>query len=104
MCAAPISSIVKESLGWLIGLSILMIVAGILAIIVPPAAGVAVVILVGWLLVFSGGTHLVFAWKTRTTGGFVWELLVGILYIVVGAYLLLHPVGGLASLTLALAI
>ena len=104
MCAAPISSIVKESLGWLIGLSILMIVAGILAIIVPPAAGFAVAILVGWLLVFSGGSHLVFAWKTRPTGGFVWVLLVGILYIVVGAYLLLHPVAGLASLTLALAI
>jgi len=104
MTAAPIGSIVKESLGWLIALSILMIIAGILAIIVPPAAGIAVAILVGWLLVFSGGTHLVFAWRTRTTGGFVWELLLGILYIVVGAYVLLRPVAGLASLTLALAI
>jgi len=47
---------------------------------------------------------LAFAWHTRTTGGFVWELLLGVLYILGGAYLLFHPLAGLASLTLALAI
>jgi uncharacterized membrane protein HdeD (DUF308 family) len=81
-----------------------MIVAGILAIAVPPAAGIAVAILVAWLLVFSGVAHLVFAWHTRTTGGFIWELLLGIVYVLVGAYLLFQPVAGLVSLTLALAI
>ena len=104
MSASSIGTIVKESIGWSIGLSVLMIVAGILAIVVPPAAGIAVAILVAWLLVFSGGAHLVFAWHTRTAGGFIWELLLGIVYILVGVYLLFHPVAGLASLTLALAI
>lgn len=104
MSGTSVGTIVKESLGWSIGLSVLMIVAGILAIVVPPAAGIAVAILVAWLLVFSGVAHLVFAWFTRTTGGFIWELLVGVLYIIVGGYLLLHPVAGLATLTLALAI
>ncbi len=99
-----IGTIVKESLGWSITLSVLMIVAGILAIIVPPVAGVAVVLLVAWLLVFSGGAHLVFAWHTRTTGGMIWELLLGIVYVFAGAYVLRHPVAGLASLTLFLAI
>jgi uncharacterized membrane protein HdeD (DUF308 family) len=94
---------VKESLGWSITLSVLMIVAGILAIVVPPAAGVAVALIVAWLLVFSGGVHLVFAWHTRTTGGVIWELLLGIVYVLVGVYLLMHPVAGLASLTLVLA-
>jgi len=81
-----------------------MILAGILAIVVPPAAGIAVVLVVAWLLIFSGAFHLVFAWHTRTTGGFVWELLLGILYAFVGGYTLIHPVAGLASLTLLLAI
>jgi uncharacterized membrane protein HdeD (DUF308 family) len=103
MSASSVGTIVKESLGWSIGLSILMIVAGILAIAVPPAAGVAVAIFVGWLLVFSGGAHLVFAWHTRTTGGLIWELLLGILYVLVGGYVLFRPVAGLASLTLVLA-
>jgi uncharacterized membrane protein HdeD (DUF308 family) len=95
---------VKKSVGWSIGLSVLMIVAGILAIASPLAAGIAVNVLVAWLLVFSGCVHLVFSWYTRTTGGFLWELLMGILYIFIGVYLLVHPVVGLVSLTIALAI
>lgn len=61
-------------------------------------------VVVAWLLLFSGLAHLVFAWHTRTTGGVLWELLLGILYIFIGVYLLLHPLAGLASLTVALAI
>ena len=104
MSATPLVTIAKQSIGWSIALSVLMILAGILAIVVPVAAGIAVTVFIGWLLVFSGAAHLVFAWHTRTTGGFIWELLLGIAYILVGAYVLSHPVAGLASLTLALAI
>ena len=98
-----LGTIAKESVGWSIGLSVLMIVAGILAVVVPPAAGIAVILVVAWLLIFSGAAHLVFAWHTRTTGGVVWEILLSALYIVVGVYALMHPVAGLASLTLFLA-
>ena len=104
MSATSLVTIAKQSLGWSIALSVLMIIAGLLAIVVPAAAGIAVTILVGWLLVFSGAAHLVFAWHTRTTGAFIWELLLGLAYIAVGVYVLIHPVAGLASLTLALAI
>jgi len=81
-----------------------MIAAGILAIASPLAAGIAVNVLVAWLLVFSGCVHLVFSWYTRSTEGFLFELLLGILYIFIGVYLLMHPLAGLMSLTLALAI
>jgi uncharacterized membrane protein HdeD (DUF308 family) len=104
MSATSVGTIVKKSVGWSIGLSLVMILAGFLAIAVPQAAGIAVNLLVAWLLVFSGVAHLVFAWHTRTSGGVVWELLMGILYVFVGGYLLVRPVAGLASLTLALAI
>jgi uncharacterized membrane protein HdeD (DUF308 family) len=95
---------VKKALGWSIWLSVLMIVAGMLAIVVPQAAGIGVAIFVGWLLVFSGVMHVVFGWHTRSSGGLLFELLVGVLYIAVGCYVLVNPVAGLASLTLALAI
>jgi len=95
---------VKKSLGWSIALSVLMIVAGILAIASPLAAGFAVNIFVAWLLLLSGCIHLVFAWYRPTAGGFVWEVLIAILYGFIGVYLLVHPVRGLESLTLALAI
>jgi len=104
MSATTAGTIVKKSVGWSIGLSVLMIVGGFLAIAVPQVGGIAVNILVAWLLVFSGAAHLVFAWHARTTGGMLWELLMGALYIFIGAYLLFRPVAGLASLTLALAI
>ena len=103
MSVTSLGTIARQSVGWSIGLSILMLVAGILAIVVPPAAGLAVVLVVAWLLMFSGAAHIVFAWHTRTTGGVLWELLLGVLYFAVGVYALLHPVAGLASLTLFLA-
>ncbi len=103
MSATSAATFVKKSVGWSIGLSVLMIVAGILAIALPLGAGIAVNVLVAWVLVFSGCAHLVFTWYTRSTGGIVWELLIGILYIFIGGYLLMHPLAGLASLTIALA-
>jgi len=102
--SASISKAVRKTLGWSIALSVLMILAGVFAIILPPVAGIAITILVGWLLIFSGGAHLVFGWQTRETGGLVWELLLGILYLVAGVYLLINPLMGVVSLTLALAI
>ena len=103
MSLTSLGTIAKESVGWSIGLSVLMIVAGVLAIVIPPAAGIAVLVAVAWLLMFSGAVHLLFAWHTRTTGGLILELLVGILYVGVGAYTLAHPAAGLAALTLFLA-
>lgn len=103
MSTSSLGTIAKESVGWSIGLSVLMIIAGVLAIVIPPAAGIAVLVVVAWLLMLSGAVHLLFAWHTRTAGGLIWELLLGILYIFVGVYALRHPVAGLASLTLFLA-
>jgi uncharacterized membrane protein HdeD (DUF308 family) len=104
MSTSSLGTIAKESVSWSIGLSVLMLLSGVLAIVIPQVAGIAVLVVIAWLLIFSGAAHLVFAWHTRTAGGLVWELLLGILYIFVGVYSLLHPVEGLASLTLVLAI
>lgn len=98
------ASVVKSSLGWSIALSVLMIIAGVLAIVLPPIASIAVTLLVGWLLIFSGAAHLVFAWHTGSAGGVVWELLVGVVYVVAGGYVLMHPLVSMVALTLALAI
>jgi uncharacterized membrane protein HdeD (DUF308 family) len=94
----------RKSTTWSIVLSILMIIAGFLAIALPPVAGLAITILAGWLLIFSGIAHFVFAWHTRTSGGVIWEVLVGIVYVVIGVYLLWNPLMGLAALTFGLAV
>lgn len=102
--STALQSLAGKPIRWSIILSVLMIVAGVLAIIVPPAAGIAVTILVGWLLMFSGLTHFGYAWHTRSTGSMIWEILVGVAYVLVGGYVLFHPLLGMVSLTLALAI
>jgi uncharacterized membrane protein HdeD (DUF308 family) len=78
-------------------------VAGLLAIAMPLAAAIAVNIFVAWMLMFSGAAHLVFAWQRRHSRGFIWQLLLGILYAFIGAYILINPALGLVSLALAIA-
>ncbi|HTP68785.1 MAG TPA: DUF308 domain-containing protein [Dongiaceae bacterium] len=101
--ATSITTFAKEEVRWSMVASILMILAGMLAIFVPPAAGLAATIIVGVLLVFSGIAHVVFGWETRGAGAMVWQMLLGVLYVLVGGYLLFHLGTGLSALTLALA-
>ena len=96
-------AVVKKALNGSIIISVLMIVVGVLAIILPPVAGVAITLLVGWLMLFTGAAHLAYAWHTRTVGGLAWGILLGTVYILAGGYVLLNPVVGLASLTFVLA-
>jgi uncharacterized membrane protein HdeD (DUF308 family) len=103
MADSSITGIAKQSVGLAIALSILIILAGILAIVIPPAAGIAVAILVAWLLLLGGVAHLVFGWHLRSAGGHIWEILLGLLYLALGIYLLVRPAVALASLTLILA-
>jgi len=102
--ATTATTLVKKTLGWSIFLSVLMIVAGLLVIIIPLIAGIVVTIFVGWLLVFSGVMHFAYAWHTRGAGGILWGLLLGVAYSCVGIYVLLRPMHGMVSLTLALAV
>jgi len=85
-------------------LSVLMIIAGILAVASPFVAGVAVTRIVGWLLMFSGVLHFVYAFRGGTVAAVVWEILVGVVYLVIGGYILANPAIGLATLTFAIAL
>ena len=54
---------IHKATTWSIVLSVLMIAAGVLAIVSPAIAGVAVTVFFGWLLIFSGILHLAYAWQ-----------------------------------------
>lgn len=95
---------VRKATTWSIALSLLIIVAGVLAICSPLIAGVAVTAIVGWLLIFSGLFHLVFAWRAGRPGAVLWQILLGLVYGAIGFYVIASPVAGLASLTLAIAL
>jgi uncharacterized membrane protein HdeD (DUF308 family) len=82
---------------------VLLIVLGIMAIGAPFLAAVAVSAVVAWLIVFAGVVHLVLAFHTHGAGSVIWRLLVGVAYLLFGGYMIVHPVLGVASLTLMLA-
>jgi len=98
------STIIKKASGWFIGMAVVFIVLGMLAIIEPGVAGLAVTILVGWLLIFGGVAHLVAAFSGGGAGRVLWQILIGVVYIVGGGYFLMHPLLGLGTLTLFLAL
>ena len=99
---SPVSFLRKAS-GWSIAWGFLLVVLGILAVGQPLLAGIAVNGLIAWLIVLGGVVHLVLAFHARSAGSFIWRLLVGLAYIAFGGYLLMHPLLGVASLTLLLA-
>jgi len=94
---------IQESTSWSIVLSVLMMASGVLAIIAPPIAGLAVTVVFGWLLVFTSVLHLGFAWRGHKAGTIVGEIALAVGYAAVGFYVLARPVAGLASLTFAIA-
>ena len=89
---------------WSIALSVLIMIAGFLAIAVPYIGGIAFTLVVAWMLIFAGVLHIVYAFRSGRAGAAVWQVLLGIVYGFIGAYILMHPVAGLAGLTFAIAV
>jgi len=81
---------------------IVLVVLGLLAIIIPPIATIAVTIFLGWLFLISGIFGLITTFWMRSAPGFWWSLISAALGIIVGLLLLARPLGGALSLTLLL--
>jgi uncharacterized membrane protein HdeD (DUF308 family) len=79
-----------------------MLLLGILAIVVPVAATIAVDFYVGALFVVSGIVGLVAMFSVHNVAAFFWALLTAALSLVVGVLLLWRPAEGAASLTIVL--
>lgn len=94
---------IQRNSGWFIGLGILWMVFGILAIILPTVAGVAVDILLGILFLVGGAAQIVHAARAKGWRGTVWQGLGGVLALILGAVLLFFPWQGLLALTVVLA-
>ena len=92
----------KRVAGFSIVLSVLLIVCGFLAILLPIEMSLGVVIVVSWLLLFSGGGQLVHVFSCQGIGDGIWKALIAVFYLGTGFYLRLNPGLGIATLTLAL--
>ena len=93
----------RWSHGWSVALSVALIVIGLIAVTLPEIGGLAVALYFGWLLLLAGVALLLFAWRTHAAGVLPLQAGLGILYVLLGLFLILKPGAGLASLTLLLA-
>jgi uncharacterized membrane protein HdeD (DUF308 family) len=81
---------------------VLLLILGLIAIVIPPLATLAVTILFGWLFLLSGVMGLVTTFWMRQAPGFWWSLASAALAVLVGGSLLAMPASGAVSLTIVL--
>lgn len=94
----------KKNWGWLLGLGILLIVLGSIAIGRAFLVTLASMVFFGWLLLIAGVAEAVYAfWRERSWSGFFLDLLTGVLYAVVGFVLVTNPLEMGLALTLVIA-
>lgn len=98
------SNPLKDLAGLSIGVSIIMIILGCLAIVMPNATGIAVSVVFGWVIILAGFMHFAYAFAASGAGGFLWRMLIALLYIAGGSYLLLNAPFTLDALTMAVAV
>jgi uncharacterized membrane protein HdeD (DUF308 family) len=97
------SDVVRQGSTLSIVWGVLLIILGMVAIGSPFLAALAVNAAIAWLIVLAGIVHLMLAFRTHGAGSVIWKVLVGLAYMAFGGYVILHPVLGVASLTLILA-
>ena len=89
--------------GWFLAFGIGLIVLGFIALSIIPAATIAAVLVLGWLVVFSGILEAVHAFQVRGWGGVFLHLAVGIFGILTGLLIVTHPLAGALAWTLLFA-
>ncbi|NJL40422.1 MAG: HdeD family acid-resistance protein [Leptolyngbyaceae cyanobacterium RM1_406_9] len=83
-------------------IGILLIVLGVIGLALPVFSTLVAETWVAFILISAGAAKVVYAFQTRDRGGFIWKLLLGILYVGTGIMLFVYPRTGILTLTLLL--
>jgi uncharacterized membrane protein HdeD (DUF308 family) len=95
--AQPLASL---SPGWSLALGVLLVVAGIMALVYPVVASITAALYIGWFALFAGVIAIVVAIRTRTEPDFGWRVAMGVVYLGLGFLLVNNPLAAAASLAL----
>ena len=91
-----------KNIGWYIALAVGMMILGVLAIIAPLAATLALEQLAGVAFSVGGIIMVIHAFKWKISERLFFSLILGILYFASGIILLAYPLTGMLTLTIAL--
>ncbi|MEG6509838.1 HdeD family acid-resistance protein [Methyloligella sp. 2.7D] len=95
---------VSENRTWFFIFGILLLILGVLAIAFPFITTIAAKIFLGWLFLIGGIVQIFHAFSSRGWSEFFLNLLMGILYLIAGAWLAFLPLSGIITLTIFLAV
>lgn len=95
---------VKRHSIWYLVQGVLLILAGILAIVFPLVSAIAVIVLLGWLLIISGLVQAISLLGARKVPYFWLQLISVILGLLIGFLFLRDPAQGLLTITLLLVV
>jgi len=93
----------KNAANWSVALGVLILLLGIVALLVPVLTALAANYTLAWIALAIGVLQLIHAYQTRKRSHPRWQVVTGILNLVVGALLLIYPVEGIAAIALMLA-
>jgi len=101
--ASPMPS--DDTPTWLrVLLGIVLILAGVFVLGNIAVATLAGVWIIGIAAIIGGAFEIVHAFWTKGWGGFIWQIILGILYVIAGIYIVTRPVQGALALTWVIAI
>lgn len=103
MIPPSVSDAVRQHWGWFLALGIVFIIGGTFAILAPFVASVVVTLVVAVVLVILGILQIIHAWRVQSWGGFLWQLIIGLVILIGGIAIYLNPVAGTLALTLVVA-
>src|SRR3954453_9992061 len=90
----------RRNWGWFVGLGVLSIIAGLLALGNLMAGTLVSILFIGAMMTVAGIAHVIHAFQVRAWGQFALWLLTGILYAAAGLLIAYNPVLGASVFTL----
>lgn len=95
------NSDIKKSINGSLWIGALLTVLGIVAIALPNFSTIVTETWIALILISAGAAKLVYAFQNREGDqGFIWKLLLSLLYIATGIMLFVYPLTGVITLTL----
>jgi uncharacterized membrane protein HdeD (DUF308 family) len=94
--------VVQRNWAWFLAFGIIQIILGTIALGESVLMTLFSVVMLGWLLIIGGVSSIIHSFMERNWGGFIFDMLIGLFYAVVGFMMVGNP--GQAAVTLTLLI
>jgi uncharacterized membrane protein HdeD (DUF308 family) len=99
-----VQAAIAENRKWFMVLGLALIILGAIAIAFPFITTIAAKIFLGWVFLIGGIVQIFHAFSVQKWSEFLLTLLVGLVYLLAGAWLSFLPLAGILTLTAFLAV